>query len=142
MGTGLYNNSNIYTYDGGRIDTSAIDHWLAQIHFYCPWALVAVYVVSFVAYWIITDKSAKLSIKGPGGRPLPPSAQKLREDAEKRALEEFSPSRKLVFIYLSVGTLATFCGNAIVILLQVVSEEVWCGEETAVSLEVSQKKLY
>ncbi len=113
---------------------------LVYIHFASPIILLAFFLFVFTAHSIATAsknvvvRSSKQQT-GPGGKPLPqyisPSAKAQRE---KQNLD-FSPARKLLFTWLSVGAILTFVGNAIGVILHAVfyrSERWWCGESVAV----------
>ena len=120
--------------------TSPTTALLEAVHFNYPWIIVAVFLVAFLANSILTAETSNTSnaptVTGPGGKPLPGSAKKAKEEREKRKSEDFSPARKFVFIYLSVGVIITFIGNAINIVIHALSEREngwWCGEATAVS---------
>jgi len=82
-----------------------------------------------------TDDSAEPILTGPGGKPLPQSARKSEEEKRKRKSQDFSPVRKLLFLWLSAGILATFLGNAINIVVHALDKREngwWCGEATAI----------
>lgn len=104
------------------------------IHFASPTILLAFFLVAFTAHSIGTaskDAVVRPSTEqtGPGGKPLP--AKTKRENPTV----DFSPARKLLFIWLSVGTILTFVGSAVVVILHAVlarREHWWCGESVAV----------
>lgn len=129
--------SGIHT-NGTGIDTST--RILDLVHFNYPWVLLVVFLVAFTTHSILTaestDDSAEPLLTGPGGKPLPRSARKTEEERRKRKLQDFSPVRKLLFLWLSAGILATFLGNAINIVVHALDKREngwWCGEATAVS---------
>lgn len=104
------------------------------IHFASPIILLAFFLLAFTAHSIATaskDAVVRPSTEqtGPGGKPLP--AKTKRENPTV----DFSPARKLLFIWLSVGTILTFVGSAVVVILHAVlarREHWWCGESVAV----------
>ncbi|KAF8854696.1 hypothetical protein BDZ45DRAFT_706449 [Acephala macrosclerotiorum] len=123
-------------YDGAE----AAGTLLKLVHFNYAWVLFVVFLVAFVANSILTAEPSSESkepiLTGPGGKPLPrSSARKSKEERERRKkLKDFSPGRKLLFLYLSVGLLATLVGNgANIIIRSLTSEEGWwCGKATAI----------
>jgi len=113
---------------------------LDVVHFNYPWVLLLTFLVAFVANSILSAEPSSTCVEptatGPGGKPLPQSAKKTKEEREKRKLKDFSPVRKFLFIYLSAGVILTFIGNAINIIVHALSEREngwWCGKATAVS---------
>jgi hypothetical protein len=101
-----------------------------------------VFLTAFVTNSILsTERSAESKgpvLLGPGGKPLPPSvARKNKEEREKKKkLKDFSRGRKLLFLYLSIGLLATFVANGVNIIVHALTASEngwWCGEPTAVS---------
>jgi thiosulfate reductase cytochrome b subunit len=114
---------------------------LRVVHFYDAWVLFFVFIVAFVTNSILSAEeeaeSEQKVLLGPGGKPLPMSAgRKAKEErAKRKKLEEFSPVRKLVFLYLSVGLLFTYLSNGAAITLHVLTNDTpwWCGKSTAVS---------
>lgn len=113
---------------------------LDVVHFNYAWVLFVVFLVAFVANSILSAEPSSESkdpvLTGPGGKPLPQSsARKSKEERDRRKkLKDFSPGRKLLFLYLSVGLLATFVGNGANIVIHALTQsDWWCGEATAVS---------
>ena len=110
------------------------------IHFHYAWFLGLVFLVAFFANSILSAErlaAAKETVLlGPGGKPLPGSARKSREERERKKLLDFTPGRKQVFLCLSIGLLGTFVASGTNIVLHALyaKETVWwCGEPTAVS---------
>ena len=111
------------------------------VHFNYPWVLLVVFLATFIVNSILSVPLAATvvepAITGPGGKPLPRNAKKSKEEKEKRRQQDFSPVRKLVFIYLSAGVILTFIGSAINILVHALTKREngwWCGEATSVSV--------
>jgi hypothetical protein len=109
-------------------------------HFNYPWVLLIIFLVAFVTNSILTAEPSSEVIgpvvTGPGGKPLPRSAKKSKEEKERRKQKDFSPGRKLVFIWLSAGLITTFIANAVNIVVHALTKREngwWCGESTAVS---------
>jgi hypothetical protein len=111
---------------------------LDVVHFHYAWVLFVVFLAAFIANSILSAEPSSESkepvLTGPGGKPLPRSTRKTKEEREKKKLKDFSPGRKLLFFYLSAGLLATFVANAANIIIHALTEnDWWCGEATAVS---------
>ncbi|CAG8973932.1 hypothetical protein HYALB_00003710 [Hymenoscyphus albidus] len=115
------------------------------IHFHYSWVLFVIFLVAFIANSILTaeppGESKEPVLTGPGGKPLPRSARKYKEELQKRKkLQDFSPGRKSLFLYLSAGLLATFVANGTNIVVHALYEHAaygaddswWCGEATAI----------
>ena len=113
---------------------------LEIVHFNYPWVILVIFLASFLTNSILTAESSKpanvTTVTGPGGKPLPSSVRKSREERERLKKQEFSSNRQLVFIYLSVAVILTFLANAANIMLHALAEREsgwWCGEATVVS---------
>ncbi len=115
---------------------------LDVVHLHYAWVLFVVFIAAFVTNSILAAEPSSESkgpvLLGPGGKPLPPSAaRKNKEERErKKKLKDFSRGRKLLFLYLSIGLLATFVVNAINIIVHALTKSEngwWCGEATSVS---------
>ncbi len=113
---------------------------LEHVQFHYSWVLSVIFLAAFVATSILSVEPAPESkepvLLGPGGKPLPRSARKSREERERKKLKDFSPSRKLFFFYLSVALLGTFLADAVEVVVHALVESDkgwWCGEATAVS---------
>ena len=124
-----------------RLNGTAPEVILDITHFNYPWVLLLIFLVAFVANSILTTEASSETIEpvvtGPGGKPLPRSAKKLKEAQEKKKkLKDFSPGRKLLFVWLSAGVIVTFAANATNIVVHALTKREngwWCGEATAVS---------
>lgn len=115
---------------------------LNVVHFNYAWVLFVVFLTAFVTNSVLTAEPSSESkepvLTGPGGKPLPRSARKYKEELQKRKkLKDFSPVRKALFLYLSAGILATFVANGANIVIHALTDDSeegwWCGEATAVS---------
>ena len=122
--------------------TATLIELLDVVHFNYTWVLFLVFVIAFVANTILSfersSESTQPILLGPGGKPLPRSlARKNKEEREKKKkLQDFSPSKKLLFLYLSAALLATFLANGINIVIRALTKSEngwWCGEPMAVS---------
>lgn len=109
---------------------------LQFLHFSSPIILIVFFLIAFTAHSVATastDTTTKTTQgqTGPGGKPLPSPKKRSKE---KETLD-FSPARKLLFNWLSVGTTATFVGNAVVVISHALvdrEDNWWCGEAVAV----------
>jgi hypothetical protein len=115
---------------------------LDVVHLHYAWVLFVVFIAAYVTNIILAAEPSSEAkgpvLLGPGGKPLPRSvARKKKEERERRKkLKDFSRGRKLLFLYLSIGLLATFVVNAINIIIHALTKSEngwWCGEATAVS---------
>ena len=125
---------------GGSNGTSTTAATILDVlHFHYAWVLFVVFLVAFVANSVLSAEPSSESkepiLTGPGGKPLPRSARKTKEEREGTKLKDFSHGRKVLFIYLSAGLLATFVANAANIVIHALTKSEngwWCGEATAV----------
>lgn len=109
---------------------------LVYTHYSSPIFLLALFLIAFTAHSILTSSHEPVveltaPRTGPGGKPLP---AKTNGKPRKNALD-FSHARKLLFIWLSVGTIATLVANAGVVILHAVldrKDNWWCGQSVAV----------
>lgn len=110
---------------------------LLYIHSSSPIILVVFFLAAFTAHSIATasvDPRARDSKDqiGPGGKLLSPASPK--RSSQKPTLD-FSPARKLLFAWLSVGAIATFVANTVVVILHALikrKDNWWCGQSVAV----------
>lgn len=129
--------SSMYSNGTGTYTTATI---LNLTHFNYPWVLLVVFLISFITHSILTAESSDETgpmLTGPGGKPLPRSARRTKQDKDKLKLQDFTPIQKLLFLWLSAGILVTFLGNAINIVVHALDKREngwWCGEATAVSI--------
>ncbi len=123
------------------VSKSAAQEVLLYTHFSYPIILLAVFLIAFTAHSVLTaSKDATVAAcpdqTGPGGKPLPRNtAPSAKEQLQKQALD-FSPRRKLVFHWLSLGIVVTFVGNAANVIFHALykrEDNWWCGESVAVS---------
>lgn len=126
------------------VSDNAARNILVYTHFSSPIILLAFFLIAFTAHSIATasdDAVVKPSTDrvGPGGNPLPQNTKGKPRDNPL----DFSRPRKLVFNWLSVGTILSFLGNAVVVILHAViqrKDNWWCGESVAVGGDLSQFK--
>ncbi|RDW94696.1 putative heavy metal tolerance protein [Coleophoma crateriformis] len=117
----------------------AVAEVLENTQFNYPWVILIIFLVAFTANSILSsesnDGSVTPTITGPGGKPLPRGALKSKQEKEKRKLQDFSPIRKLVFIWLSALLLGTFIASGTNVVAHAIAERDegwWCGEATAI----------
>lgn len=124
-----------------EVSSQNAQHILNFFHFGSPITLIIFFLTAFTAHSIATASTDTTNKPleeqtGPGGKPLPSSKKRPKE---KNVLD-FSPARKLLFIWLSAGTAATFVGNAGVVILHALMDRKnnwWCGEAVAVCPSIS-----
>lgn len=71
------------------------------------------------------------NVTGPGGKPLP-DTRAAKSDRPKEPA--FSPSKRLLFKWLSALMIVTFIGNGMNIVIHALTVTWWCGEATAVRI--------
>ncbi|KAL9029514.1 MAG: hypothetical protein Q9196_002252 [Gyalolechia fulgens] len=117
-------------------------HILLFFHFASPIILIIFFLTAFTAHSIVTASTDTATNPleeqtGPGGKPLPSSKKRPKK---KKNVLDFSPARKLLFIWLSAGAAATFVGNAVVVILHALLDRKnnwWCGEAVAIYVVAS-----
>jgi hypothetical protein len=122
--------------------TSPAKDLLDVVHFHYAWILFVIFLVVFVLTSISAANTTKTInetvLLGPGGKPLPASARKIKEERERRQkLIEFSPGRRTLFKYLAAAILATFLANGFEIVIHALTKSEngwWCGKQMAVSV--------
>ncbi|KAL8972456.1 MAG: hypothetical protein Q9183_000543 [Haloplaca sp. 2 TL-2023] len=127
---------------GPWASNSNVQDILLYVHFSSPIILIVFFLIVFTAHSIATasvDPSIQKSKDrtGPGGKLLPSRSPGLAKD--KPALD-FSPARKLLFTWLSVGTIATFVANAAAVILHALvdrNNNWWCGQSVAIYIVAS-----
>lgn len=120
---------------------------LYYTHFWYPLALLALFLTAFVTNSIKSAPgkpavSAKSTILGPGGKPLPVHGGSRASSPDKAAqkTEGFGKTRSVLFCWLSVGLIATFIGNIINIIAHALAEREngwWAGESAVVCCHAS-----
>lgn len=118
----------------------AAQNIVVYIHFASPIILLAFFLVAFVAHSIATASKDVIVLvskdqTGPGGKPLPQDKSTSAQARRKKQTLDLSPARKLLFVCLSVGTILTFVGNSVVVILHAVlnrKDNWWCGQSVAV----------
>lgn len=135
--------SHLWKHHGISNHTTAISpakELLDVVHFHYSWILFFIFIGVFVFTSISAANTTKAITEtvllGPGGKPLPASARKIKEERERRQkLIEFSPGRRSLFKYLAAAILGTFLANGIEIVIHALTKSEngwWCGKEMAV----------
>jgi ATP-binding cassette, subfamily B, vacuolar membrane transporter HMT1/ACLQ len=104
-----------------------------------PIVLLFLFIIAFAAHGIITANNESgpavtLTVTGPGGKPLPNTPPPRSRRPKKHG---FNRMKRLVFVWISIGQILTFLGNAVNIVVHALAEREsgwWCGEATAVSV--------
>ncbi|KAL8799413.1 MAG: hypothetical protein Q9182_005898 [Xanthomendoza sp. 2 TL-2023] len=115
---------------------------LIYLHFASPIFLFVFFLIAWTAHSIATASvhapgKDPQDQTGPGGKPLPPN---LRKSSKGSNVLDFSPARKLLFNWLSVGAIVTFVANAVVIIAHALvhrKDNWWCGESVAIYIVAS-----
>lgn len=137
-GNGSFNSNTTVPQPQRNITLAATTWFLDVVHFNYAWCLGLIFVLVFMASTVQFAQSPAESeepvLLGPGGKPLPRSRKKTKEERERRKQKVFSPGRQLLFNYLSVALLLTFVAHGcnIIIHALVAPEGWWCGKPTAV----------
>ena len=113
---------------------------MVYTHYASPIILLVFFLVAFTAHSILTAPKedvvqAESSQTGPGGKPLPRTSSPTAKAAREKKALDFSPSRKLLFTWLSVGVVLTFLGNAATVIVHAVldrKDNWWCGQAVVV----------
>ena len=115
---------------------------LVYTHFTSPLILLCFFLGLLTTHGIVTTPKdvvtrASSQATGPGGKPLPQKASPSAKSKARREKEDLdvSPARKLLFIWLAVGVILSFVGNAVVVIIQAVlyrKDHWWCGKSVAV----------
>lgn len=114
---------------------------LVYTHFSYPIVVLVVFLIAFTTHSVLTAPKEVLvttptTPRGPGGKPLPRKTSPLLKEKLQQQDLEFSPRRKLVFNWLSLGVVVTFLANAINVIFHALYKRKhnwWCGESVAVS---------
>lgn len=136
--------SHLWKHHGTTSNNTSISpakELLDGAHFYSAFVLFLIFIVAFIATSISSANANKTIsdtvLLGPGGKPLPVSARKIKEERERRQkLIEFSPGRRSLFKYLAAAILGTFLADGAEIVIHALTKSEngwWCGKEMAVS---------
>ena len=118
---------------------------LVYVHYASPIILLVSFLLVFTVNSIATaagdSTNAIFTVQtGPGGKPLPQSKSQRAKAQRKIQVLDFSPGRKLLFDWISLGVVLTFIGNAITVISHALLDREhnwWCGPHVAVCLFVS-----
>jgi ATP-binding cassette, subfamily B, vacuolar membrane transporter HMT1/ACLQ len=138
LSSGVASTAHIVSTKSPLIPLAWAERILHYTHFLYPIVLLLFFGVGFAIHGVISAGNGPTlppppNVTGPGGKPLPtrrPSKVKVPQK------ESVSTIKRLLFIWIGSGLIATFVGNAINIVVRVLVERKdgwWCGEATAVS---------
>lgn len=113
---------------------------LLYIHYASPVLLLAFFLIAFTAHSIATaSKDSTIAVSpdqtGPGGKPLPKGKGPGAQAQQRKQILDFSPARKLLFVWISAGAILTFVANAAVVISHALvdrKDSWWCGQHVAV----------
>ena len=113
---------------------------MVYTHYASPIILLIFFLLAFTAHSILTASKEDLiqpapGQTGPGGKPLPRTSSPAAKAAREKKALDFSPSRKLLFTWLSAGVVLTFLGNAGTVIVHALldrKDNWWCGQAVVV----------
>ena len=113
---------------------------MVYTHYASPIILLVFFLVAFTAHSIMTaSKEDVVQVRpghtGPGGKPLPRTSSPTAKAAREKKALDFSPSRKLLFTWLSAGVVLTFLGNTVTVIVHALLDRKshwWCGQDVVV----------
>lgn len=118
-------------------------------HFAYPLILLILFLALFIRHSIKTSArtqtvSAPSNLKGPGGKPLPPSSRPSSNGPSKPTDQGFGRIRSLLFCWLSAGIIITFLCNAanIIVHALVEREKGWWAGSAPVTYVIASSFLY
>ena len=121
------------------VSHSAAQRTVVWLHYASPIILLFLFLVAFMVSSIRAapreTKSNEPVLRGPGGKPLPQN--KRGKSEPKPQLPEFSPARRILFNWISLGAAITFVANAVAVILHALvgrKDGWWCGEHAAVRI--------
>ncbi|MCJ1286808.1 hypothetical protein MMC26_006154 [Xylographa opegraphella] len=118
---------------------------LVYIHYASPIILLVSFLLVFTVNSIATaagdSTTAVPTVQtGPGGKPLPQSKSQRAKAQRKLLVLDFSPRRKLLFDWISLGVILTFVANAIGVISHALLDREhnwWCGPHVAIYVVAS-----
>ncbi len=113
---------------------------MVYTHYASPIILLVFFLLAFTAHSILTASKEEVvksetGQTGPGGKPLPRNGSPTAKAAQEKKALDFSPSRKLLFTWLSLGVVLTFLGNAVTVIVHALlnrKDNWWCGQAVVV----------
>ena len=113
---------------------------MVYTHYASPIILLIFFLLAFTAHSILTASKEDLiqpshAQTGPWGKPLPRTSSPAAKAAREKKALDFSPSRKLLFTWLSAGVVLTFLGNAGTVIVHALldrKDNWWCGQAVVV----------
>ncbi|KAF6226337.1 hypothetical protein HO133_009203 [Letharia lupina] len=118
---------------------------MVYTHYASPIILLVFFLVAFTAHSILTASKEDVvqpetGQTGPGGKPLPRNSSPTAKAAREKKALDFSPSRKLLFTWLSAGVVLTFLGNAVTVIVHALldrKDNWWCGQAVVIYVVAS-----
>lgn len=118
---------------------------MVYTHYASPIILLFFFLVAFTAHSILTASKEDIirpqtGQTGPGGKPLPRTSSPIAKAAREKEALDFSPSRKLLFTWLSAGVVLTFIGNAGTVIVHALldrKDNWWCGQAVVIYVVAS-----
>lgn len=112
---------------------------LTYVHSAYPIILFAFFLSAFTVHSILTAPKDDIvqtapDRTGPGGKPLPRNPSPSAKKGKQKELD-FSPARKLVFDWISIGVVLTFVANSVIVIVHALVDkrhEWWCGQSAVV----------
>lgn len=131
-------------------DESAVDAILRQTQYLYALVLLVTFVSLAAWYSVFNAKKEEdvvhSTIKGPGGKPLPITKRKKRNDGERKIGPHFGRAAKNVFRYLAAIVFLAYVASGVVMFIRAFWHEdpfkwstdglPWAGEWTVVSESV------
>ncbi|MCJ1389023.1 hypothetical protein MMC18_001876 [Xylographa bjoerkii] len=118
---------------------------LVFIHYASPITLLVSFLLVFTVNSIATAGGNSTNVipteqTGPGGKPLPQSKSQRATAQRNIQVLDFSPRRKLLFDWISLGVILTFVVNAIIVISHALLDREhswWCGPHVAIYVVAS-----
>ena len=112
---------------------------LTYVHYAYPIILLVFFLSAFTVHSILTAPKEEIvqavpDRTGPGGKPLPRNTSPSAKKGKQKELD-FSPARKLVFDWLSIGVVLTYLANSVIVIVHALVDkkhEWWCGQSAVV----------
>lgn len=98
-------------------DVSIVDAVLRQTQYTYSLVLLIAFVTGAAWYSVYNAKKeedvVQSTVKGPGGKPLPSTKRKKRDDGERKLGPRFGPAAKNVFRYLAAVVFLSYIGTGV-----------------------------
>lgn len=98
-------------------DSSMVDAILRKTQYTYALVLLVAFVTGAAWYSVYNAKKeedvVQSTVKGPGGKPLPSTKRKKRDDGERKLGPRFGPAAKNVFRYLAAVVFLSYIGTGV-----------------------------